>query len=204
MNSLLSQVSYPVFLAGVFVFFIIISAFSFIVGVSVAFRNQRMLRFFEFMNRSISTRRLLKPLMQPRYIEPVLLKRPRILGGAIIAGAIVSLSLLYGLEDDVFLPVYADMFDATTSGILADYTHSFLLWGNALCILVGVMLVFFLHHLSLIERYTDKWVTLRRQTRPLYVKRVEVDKWVLAHPTVTGVALSLMSLVLGLSMYMRL
>lgn len=204
MNGLLSQVSYPVFLAGVFVFFIIISAFSFIVGVSVAVRNPRMLRFFEFMNRSISTRRMLKPLMQPHYVEPVLLKRPRILGGAIVAGAIVSLSLLYGLDDDVFLPVYAGLFDSTTSRILADYTHSFLLWGNVFCVVVGVMMVFFMNHLARFERYADKWVSLRRQTRPLYVKRIDVDKWVLSHPTLSGVTLSALSLLLGFSMYMRL
>ena len=208
MNHLIGQVSYPVFVSGVFVFFILASIFSFIVGVGLATRNAAMLRFFNFMNKSYSTRRitrpLIKPLTEPHFVEPMLLKHPRILGVGIVLGAIASIVLLKEIDSIVFQPMYSGSFSSETAEILAGYTRSFLLIGNALCIVVGVMLLFFPHVLSTIESYTDKWYSLRKQTRPLHESYIEVDKWVLAHPTVSGVTLSLLSLGLGISMYIRL
>ena len=204
MSSLISQVSYPVFISGVFVFFIIASIFSFIVGVGLATRSSRMLRFFNFMNKSYSTRRLTKPLTEPHFVEPTLPKHPRILGIAIVMGAIVSIVLLKQYDGIVFQPMYSGSFSKEAAEILAGYTASFLLIGNALCIVVGVMLLFFPRTLSTVEGYTDKWYSLRKQARPLYENYIEVDKWVLAHPTVSGVTLSLLSLGLGVSMYIRL
>lgn len=208
MYQLIGQVSYPVFVSGVFVFFILGSIFSFIVGVGLATRNAAMLRFFNFMNKSYSTRRIVrpltKPLTEPHFVEPVLLKHPRALGISILIGAIGSIVLLFGVDDVVFFPMYSESFVKETAEVLADYTHSFLLVGNALCVLVGVMLLFFPHQLSKVESYTDKWYSLRKQTRPLHENYLEVDKWVLAHPTVSGVTLSLLSLGLGIAMYARI
>ena len=208
MYQLIGQVSYPVFVSGVFVFFIIASIFSFIVGVGLATRNASMLRFFNFMNKSYSTRRMIKPLSkpltEPHFVEPTLLKHPRALGIAIIAGAVAAIVLLFDVDDIVFVPMYSGSFAGETAQVLAQYTHSFLLVGNAICILVGVMLLFFPHQLSKLESYTDKWYSLRKQTRPLHESYLEVDKWVLAHPTVSGVTLSLLSLGLGLAMYARI
>ena len=208
MNHLIGQISYPVFVSGVFVFFILASIFSFIVGVGLATRNAAMLRFFNFMNKSYSTRRItrpiIKPLTEPHFVEPVLLKHSRILGVSIVLGAITSIVLLKEIDSIVFQPMYSGSFSRETAEILAGYTRSFLLIGNALCIVVGVMLLFFPHVLSTIESYTDKWYSLRKQTRPLHESYIEVDKWVLAHPTVSGVTLSLLSLGLGISMYIRL
>jgi hypothetical protein len=204
MYNILGQVSYPVFVSGVFVFFIIASVFSFIVGVGLATRSATMMRFFNFMNKGYSTRRLIKPLTEPHYVEPVLLKHPTILGTAIILGAITSIVLLMGVDDIVFLPMYSGSFSKEAAGVLADYTHSFLLIGNALCVIVGAMLLFFPHVLSTVESYTDKWYTFRKQTRPLHESYLEIDQWVLAHPTVSGVTLSVLSLGLGISMYVRI
>lgn len=204
MYNILGQISYPVFLAGVFVFFILVSIFSFIVGIGLATRNARMLRFFDFMNRRVSTRRLVKPLTEPHYIEPVLLKRPGILGTVIIVGAIAAILLLGQYDAIVFQPIYSDVFSIETADILAGYTRAFLLIGNALCIGVGVLLVSFPEKLHTIGHYTDKWLTLRKQTKLLNTPYFDVDKWVLSNATVAGITLSVLSLGLGVWMYMRL
>lgn len=204
MNQIIGQVSYPVFVSGVFVFFIIASIFSFVVGVGLATRSARMMRFFNFMNKAYSTRRLVKPLTEPHFVEPVLLKHPTVLGVGILLGAVASILLLKGVEDIVFQPMYSGSFSKETAEILADYTHSFLLVGNALCVIVGVMLLFFPRVLSTLEGYTDKWYSFRKQTRSLHEPYIEVDQWILAHPTVSGVTLSLLSLGLGFSMYVRI
>lgn len=204
MYHLLGQVSYPVFIACVFVFFILASIFSFIVGIGLVTRNARMLRFFDFMNRRVSTRRLMKPLTRPRFIEPVLLKRPGLLGGAIIAGAITSILLLRQFDPIVFQPIYSGTFTIETADILAEYTRSFLLIGNGLCIGVGLLLLYFPEKLHAIGRYTDKWLSLRQRTRPLHEPYFDVDKWVMSNATKAGVTLSVLSLGLGIWMYMRL
>lgn len=204
MSSILSQVSYPVFVYCVFVFFIFVSIFSFIVGVGLAMRNATMLRFFDFMNKGFSVRRVMKPLTMPHFVEPVLLKRSILLGVGIILGAATSIFLLREVDADVFQPVFLGPFSKEAAVILADYTRSFLLFGNAVCVVVGMLVLFFPHLLSSIEAYTDKWYTLRKQTRPLTQMHLEVDKWVLAHPTVSGVTLSILSLGLSVSMYVRI
>jgi hypothetical protein len=204
MYSILGQVSYPVFIACVFVFFIIASVFSFIVGVGLAMRSARMLRFFNFMNTRISTRQLMKPLTAPRYIEPILLKYPEKLGAGIIIGALISIVTLWGLDSIVFKPIFDGAFSYVTAEILAGYTHAFLLIGNIFCVVLGVLLLFFPQRLSAIQRYTDRWLTLRKQTKPLHEPFFDVDKWVLANATVAGVTLSVLSLGMGIYMYIRL
>lgn len=204
MLSILSQVSYPVFLYCVFAFFIFVSAFSFIVGVSLAMRSATMLRLFDFMNKWVSVRKIDKSLTMPHFVEPVLLKHRNLLGIGITIGAATSIFLLMGVDADIFQPVFLGPFSYGTAVILASYTKSFLLIGNGICVAVGLLVLFFPHLLSSIEVYTDKWYTLRKQTRPLNQMHLEVDKWVLAHPTVSGVTLSFLSLGLGASMYVRI
>lgn len=204
MYSLIGQVSYPVFLACVFVFFILVSIFSFIVGIGLATQNARMLRFFDFMNRRVSSRRLIKPLTQPHFIEPIVLKRPDLLGICITVGAITSIVLLKDIDALVFQPIFSDGFSLEISYRLAVYTRGFLLFGNVLCIGVGLLLLFFPAKLQTIGRYTDKWLTFRRQTKPLYETYFDVDKWVMSNATVAGITLSVLSLGLGIWMYMHL
>jgi hypothetical protein len=204
MYQYLGQISYPVFIAGVFVFFILASIFSFVVGIGLATRNAKMLRFFDFMNKRVSTRQLMKPLSEPHYIEPIVLKRPALLGAVIALGGLASIWLLKGVDDIVFQPIYSGVFEIEAADILASYTHSFLVIGNALCVVLGLVLQFFPEKLQAIGRYTDKWLTFRQHTKPLHETYLDVDKWVLSNATVAGITLSLFSLGLGIFMYMRL
>lgn len=204
MTNLLSQVSYQVFLYCVFTFFMLAGIFSFIVGVGLALRSTRMLRFIRFMNQGFSVRKLTRPLTAPHFVEPGLLRHRRLLGSSFILGAAASIYLLWDVDPDVFRPVFNGSFASEEAEVLAAYTKAFLLVGNAACMVVGLLVLFFPRLLSRIEAYTDKWYTLRKQMRPLTdMQVIEVDHWVLAHPTVSGVTLSIMSLVLSVSMYMR-
>ena len=204
MSNIVSQVSYPVFLYCVFMFFLLGSIFSFIVGVGLVLRNATILRFFDFMNKGYSVRKVIKPLTMPHFVEPMLFKRSRLLGSIMIVGAFTSIILLWGGDADIFQSMYSSLFSYFTAKILAEYTKSFLLIGNACSLVVGLLMSFDPCLLLKIEAYTDKWYTLRKQTRLLTQEHLEVDKWVMAHPTVFGVALSIMSLGLFASMYARI
>ena len=203
MNNIISQVSYPVFLYGVFVFFMFVSVFSFVVGVSLLLRNTTMMQFFEFMNNWVSTRRAMKFIAMPHFVEPMLLRHPGLLGIGIILGAASSIFMLMSVDADIFQHLFFGLFSYFTAKVLAGHTASFLLVGNGFCLAVGMLVLFFPHWLSNIEAYTDKWYTLRKQTRPLHQMHLGVDQWVLAHPTVSGVTLSILSLGLGVMMYAR-
>lgn len=201
MSNILGQVSYEVFLYIVLIFFMIASAFSFVVGIGLAMRSSTMLRFFEFMNRGFSFRKISRPLFVPHYVEPVLLKHSSPLGIVIITGAATSIFLLWEVDADVFQSVYLGYFSTIEAQILAGYTKTFLLVGNVACIGIGLLALFFPHLLTRIESYTDKWYTLRKQTRPLTEMHLDIDRWVMAHPTVSGITLSVLSLILGVTMY---
>ena len=201
MNNLLSQVSYPVFLYMTLLFFLIASVFSFLVGIGLAVRSRRAMRWFDAMNRWISVRKMIKPLTMPHEVEPILMKQRVWLGSAIIIGAAIALYLL----QDVDLRPALLLFDGSLTPIemsgIADNLKVFLLVGNALCLIIGIGILFFPRTLTVVERYTDHWYTVRRSTRSLDMMHMEVDSWVLKHPTSVGITMSLLSVSLGMMMY---
>lgn len=201
MNNLLSQVSYPVFLYMTLLFFLIASAFSFLVGIGLALRSRHAMRWFDVMNRWISVRKMIKPLTVPHEVEPTLMKQPVWLGSTIILGAATALFLLQDVDLRPALLLFDGSLTPIAMGGVADNLKTFLLVGNALCLLVGIAILFFPRTLTVVERYTDHWYTARRSTRPLDIMHMEVDSWVLKHPTSVGVTMSLLSASLGMMMY---
>lgn len=204
MDHIISQVSYPAFMYSVWVFFLIVSVFVFIVGVGLVLRIAAILRFFDLMNRWVSVRRMMKPLSVPHYVEPVLQKHPILLGLFVAAGAFVSFFVLKKLDAEAFYPLYLGTLPYTTVVVLAGYTKWFLVIGNALCVMVGLLMIFSPGLLSRLETYTDMWYSVRRHTLPLARIHTEIDHWVLAHSTVSGIALIVMSLGLGVSVLTRI
>lgn len=204
MNNIPGQISSPLYMSFILILILIISILSFVVGVGLAMRNPAMLRYYNQMHRRFSLRRLTKPLFMPHFIEPVLHKHLNLLGAAIIMAASTTIFMLMDIDADVFRPVFLGFFANETSEILAGYTKSFLLVGNVICVVLGLLALFLPGVLSKIETYADKWYTLRKQTRSLHRIFPEVGNWVLAHPTVSGITLSLLSLLVGVSIYARL
>lgn len=204
MNQLLSQVSHPVFLYMTFLFFLIASGFSFVVGVALASRSQRALRVFDSLNRWISVRKMMRPLMSPHNIEPALMKRRVVLGSVIFAGALASVGLLVGTDLRPALSLFEGILTAPQIEGVAENLKSFLLFGNAICMLVGALILFFPHLLSSVENYTDRWLTMRKTMQPMEKMHMEVDCWVLKHPTSVGITLVVLSLSAGMLMLNQL
>jgi hypothetical protein len=204
MNNLISQVSYPVFLYMMFVFLLIAAAFSFVVGIALALRSEKALRFFDWMNRWISVRKMTRPLSVPHYIEPVLLKRRVLLGTVIIIGAMASIQLLAGADLRPALSLFDDNLTVPEIAGVAENLKEFLIAGNAICMLVGILIVFFPRVLSTLEVYTDRWLTLRKSMQPLDRMHMDVDNWVLKHPTSAGFTLSILSFSDGTLIYNQL
>jgi hypothetical protein len=182
-------------------FFLIASVFSFLVGIGLALRSRRALRLFDALNRWISVRKMIKPLTMQHEVEPTLMKQPVWLGTAILIGAATALYLLQGVDLRPALLLFDGSLTPIEMGGVADNLKTFLLIGNALCLLVGIAILFFPRTLTVVERYTDHWYTVRRKTRVLDMMHMEVDGWVLKHPTSVGITMSLLSASLGMMMY---
>jgi hypothetical protein len=200
MNTLLSQVSHPVFLYLVFIFFLIASVFSFFVGIALALRSKRALKLFDVLNRWISVRKMLRPLSTPHDVEPVLLKQRTLLGVSIIVGAVVSIILLAEADLGPSISFFEGELTPQELGGIASNLKGFLLIGNLLCVLVGLLVLLFPKALSSVESYTDRRYTFRKRMLPLEKMHMEVDDWVLHHPTSVGITLSILSLSTGMLM----
>ncbi|MBI4807902.1 MAG: hypothetical protein HY799_02980 [Nitrosomonadales bacterium] len=183
-----------------FQFFLIASIFSFFVGIALALRSKKALRFFDVMNRWVSVRKLTKPLSTPHYIEPALLKRRVVLGMTIMAGAMISILLLRDADLTPTLALFEGSATAPEIAGVAENLKGFLLVGNAICLLLGTMILFSPRILTTVEGYTDRWFTMRKTMQPLDKMHMEFDCWVLKHPTSVGVALSILSLSAGMLM----
>lgn len=201
MNHLLSQVSYPVFLYMTLMFFLIASVFSFVVGMGLAIRSSRVMQLFDVMNRWISLRKMIKPLTLPHMLEPTLMKRPIWLGSAIIIGSATALYMLQDVDLRPALLLFDSSLNPLEMGGVAANLKAFLIVGNALCLIVGLLTLFFPHTMTIVEHYTDRWYTLRRSTRALDMMHMEVDSWVMQHPTSVGITIALLSLSIGTQMY---
>lgn len=204
MDHIATQATSPAMMNTIWLFFLVVSILVFILGVGLLLRLPKMLSIFSTMSRWVSLRKAMKPLSVPHFIEPVVLKRPILFGLVVTVAATASFLSLRNLGNEVFQPLYQGAFATQTVATLAGYTRWFLLVGNLLSIMVGLLMIFAPGLLTKIESYTDMWCSVRKITRPVGEAHVEVDHWVLVHPTVLGVALVLMSLGLAASVIARL
>ena len=195
----------PLFAQKVYQLFLIASIFVFVVGVGLLSRNTTALRFMNFMNNWVSTRKLTKPVTVPHFIEPVLLKQPTYLGLFIILGSITSLFVLKDIDADVFRD--ALLYFGTSSNFALAFAipiRWFLLVGNGVCGIVGLLIIFSPRLFLAFEAYSDKWYTLRKATYPLEKVHNELDSWVSKNPSVSGIILIASSLGLAATMYVHL
>jgi hypothetical protein len=204
MDNLLGQISYPAFLYMTFLFCLIASVFSFVVGIALLSGSHRALSFFDLMNRWVSVRKMMKPLSTPHFIEPMLLKRRNILGSGIIVGASATILLLAQADLASALSLFNGSLSQPEITGVAENLKEFLLVGNAICLLVGAMIIFYPDFLATVESYTDRWYSTRKRMEPLDRMHMEVDCWVLKHPTSVGLALCILSFSAGLLIFGQL
>jgi hypothetical protein len=87
---------------------------------------------------------------------------------------------------------------------VADNLEWFILAGNTVCLIVGALILFSPQTLLAVENYTDRWLTMRKTMQPLEKMHMEVDCWVLKHPTSVGITLVVLSLSAGMLMLNQL
>lgn len=201
---IVNQFSNPLFVYTVLLIFLVASILVFVLGLALVWRSGTALRLLNLMSTWISTRKLMKPAVMPHFVEPAVLRRPLILGIIVALAASVSAIVLVDIDAGVFRRV---LFDGPPNGSGLDLAVAikwFLLIGNALCVIVGLLLIFSPHLFSKIEAIADKWYSLRKPTYPLDMMHTQLDNWVSANPVVSGAVLIVTSLGLGVSLYIQM
>lgn len=183
-------------------FILAATLFALLVGVSLASRNARALHALGAMNRWLSLRRGLKPLMVPHLASPSL-GRPLVLGVVVLLGASVSVYELQRLTPGDFGALLFSPAGGPLALAFAEAIRWLLLMGNGLCAVAGLLMIGSPGVWQTIERRADCWYSLRRATYPLDRMHTEFDGWVLAHPTGSGIALIVVSLGLAATAYLN-
>lgn len=182
-------------------FFFVGGIFCLFVGVGLIISSEKMLRFFELMNRWVSFRQSAKPLSIPRDFSSILRQYRHWFAVIFIVCACFSLfTLLMRVDMATFTAILAKK---------ATVPHAFISWiansvwlllviGNVMAIAIGVMLGFFPKAAFALETGSGRWYSFRGASKGADVMYLSLDKWVAASPRATGwiiVAVALVELI---------
>lgn len=181
-NDLLWQLLFRFFIAVVLVF----AAVGFAAGVGLIVSGARTLRFFQVMNRWVSTRGALRSMEIPRNTEQLTHRNRRWVGWALIAGGIfATFGLLIGVNTAALsAAAKGDM--RILVAIVAGTLKWFLFIGSVAGVVVGTLLCFYPDALATLEKYANRWFSPRRGLRGGDDMRLTLDRLVEAHPGPSG------------------
>jgi hypothetical protein len=165
------------------------------VGLGLLLRSAATLRFFDTMNRWVSTRRILKPLEIPRYVGSPTARKPRWNGLVLlVAGTYVALTLwqldgakVAGLAYGGRYPIPTEIFLKAIRWIMVA--------GGLAAVAIGVMLLFFPRAYPAFEARANRWYSTRQAFTGGDSPHMTLDRWVAANPRFAGVAIAGLSIV---------
>jgi hypothetical protein len=185
------------------VLLIIGNVFAFGIGVLMLAAPQQLSGVFKFSNRWISTRKMTKPLEKPRPTDRAMLRYPRVLGAILLASAVLILvkgaifvtgmsaadggrllAQLYGNTD-----ISASAWESLWISLIA-----FIMLGALTAVVVGLMSLFRPGWLKHWSKFTNRWISTRKLTKPLDTPHYHLDKLVLARPRLWGGVITVLAL----------
>lgn len=176
--SVLGQALYILLLLG--------AALGLLVGIILLIDSQRVLRWNAYLNRWISTGASSRVLDQPHDLNRIVYRRHRVVGAVVLAASLYALDVLvFSIQTRTLVHIFRDLANPATLQLFVEGARLFLIGGNALAILVGIILVLRPSLLKGVEGWTDRQYAGSDQ--PLDAPRYQLDEWVRAHPWVTGV-----------------
>ena len=165
------------------------------VGIGLIVSSARTLRFFQVMNRWVSTRGAFKALDVPRSTEQFSHRHRRWIGWALIVGGIfATFGLLRGFDAAAVSAVFAKGGTAHVLAIVAATLRWFLLLGSVAGVVIGALLCFSPGALATLERQANRWISPRNALRGGDDMRLTLDRLVAAHPALSGWILTCTSL----------
>src|SRR6185503_6045018 len=161
-------------------------------------RSAATLRFFDTMNRWVSTRRALKPLEIPRHVGSPTARKPRWIGVVLlIAGAYVVVAL-WQLDDAKMAAIAYGARYTVAAEILLRTIRWCMVAGGLGTVAVGVMLLFFPRAYFAFEARANHWYSTRQAITGGDTAHMTLDRWVAAYPRFSGAAIAGLSVVAAL------
>ncbi len=182
-NLIIDQLLVPSFI----LFFLIGGIAAVIVGLGLILNGARMIRLFDFMNYSISTRKMGKPLAIPRDSGRYVWKHHRWLGALFAIGAAYS---LYGLVAQVNNAAFASALNLKLPPMfvlwVVESSRLILIASCAVALVASLLLGFFPETMREIDRRASRWYSTRRLLPDAELPHLSLDQWVAAYPRISG------------------
>ena len=164
------------------------AALGLLVGIMLLIDSQRVLRWNAYLNRWISTGESLRVLDQPHDLNRIVYHRHRILGLVVLAAALYALDVLvFNIQTRALVNIFRDLANPATLQLFAESVRWFLVAGNVLAILVGMILVLRPSLLKGVEGWTDRQYSPRLSSPNLDEPRYQPDEFVRAHLRLAGI-----------------
>jgi len=178
--SMLGQTLYILLLLG--------AALGLLVGSMLLVDSQRVLRWNAYLNRWISTGESSRVLDQSRDLKRIVYRRHRLAGLVLLAVALYALDVLvFNFQTRALVHHFRDLANPATLQLFVEGARLFLIVGNALAVLAGIILVLRPSLFKGLEGWTDREYAARLSEQVLNAPRYQPDEWVRAHPWVAGV-----------------
>lgn len=182
-KDLIWRILFQFFITVVLVF----ASVGFVVGIGLIVSSARTLRFFQVVNRWVSTRGAFRALDAPHSTEQFSHRHRRWVGWALIAGGVfATFGLVAGFNAAAVAAVFAKGDMGRLIAMVAEALRWFLIVGSIAGVVIGAMLCFFPEALASLERHANRWFTARNVVRGGDDMRLTLDKLVEAHPGPSG------------------
>jgi hypothetical protein len=182
-KDLIWRILFQFFITVVLVF----ASVGFVVGIGLIVSSARTLRFFQVVNRWVSTRGAFRALDAPHSTEQFSHRHRRWVGWALIAGGVfATFGLVAGFNAAAVAAVFAKGDMGRLIAMVAEALRWFLIVGSVAGVVIGAMLCFFPEALASVERHANRWFTARNVVRGGDDMRLTLDKLVEAHPGPSG------------------
>ena len=166
------------------------------VGLGLLLRSAATLRFFDTMNRWVSTRRTLKPLEIPRYVGSPSARKPRWNGLVLVIAGAYVVFVLWQVDGAKFAAALAQGGRyATVTEILMKAVRWIMVAGGLAAVAVGVMLLFFPGAYLAFEARANHWYSTRQAFTGSDAVHMTLDRWVAAYPRFSGALIACLSVV---------
>ena len=158
-----------------------------LIGAGMILRAESMFRFFGLMNRWVSMRKALRPVEIPRNLEIGSTWGPLLLGITFSFGASISMvALLRTYEVASVTAMFRGSLPPVLLEMAAQGAKWFLVVGNALAMVAGLMLIFLPDVFARLAARADHWYSARQFDKDMDAMHLTLDRWVQASPRAAG------------------
>jgi len=187
MQSIDKSALYQWLTSSLILFFLFWGVVAVVVGVGLIVCSNKTLKFFDTMNRYVSTRHGFKP-MAVIHDTGWFVRRYRIgIAVLFIAGAAYS---IFGLLTWFDVAAVVSRFRMNLPPVFVSWIVESVKWlliiGCAFASVIGVMLGFFPKTLDILEARVNKWYSFRNISRGADTMHLALDNWVAAFPRTAG------------------